>query len=62
MLIKKFVEGLQIIMAYEPETSCDIHDDKLFAGTYGAVTKPDDVARLKRLGWREREGSWCIGT
>ena len=40
----------------------DIHDDKLFAGTYGAVTKPDDVARLKRLGWREREGSWCIGT
>lgn len=58
---KNFVEGINIISKYIPETetfSIGADHDILWFGDYNWVTNKEDVQRLLELGWFESDHSW----
>ncbi len=59
---ERLYRGLGLILTREPETSADIHGDRLYAGDAEGPYTANDRAELGALGWTEHEGSWSFRT
>lgn len=55
-------QGLAIILAREADTSVDIHDDVLYAGTAAGPYTAEERTALEALGWYVDEDSWAYST
>jgi hypothetical protein len=61
----RIVEGLMILVKYEPDSDLSIHNDSIYFADYKAtmeVMSEEDKLKLEELGWSEDEESWFAFT